>query len=300
MVPQYIPKTDFEKPKRFEGQTILFPTERSYPKLWIKKILVSGGEDKKQNPNYFYAKGEVHDISSDQRVTGQPLTVVLNAMKGGRTSLAFNALFDRRKDEPLENYKVNVAGIVIGDLEFGRSDFLPAKITQSIANVDLGVNVLGGAFDSNLKMNFGNIALVFDRAPKNDVKRIARDVPQGVKGFNVGLRLWNAKGPFEVAFTTDLDNLIVARTKKVIGDEIARLQNEFRAKVNQRITEKSQEFEQLFNPKNEEALARLKTYESAVNEKIAFVESKKKELEARIEQEKKKQAEGQRRSWKMR
>ncbi|MBF8247550.1 MAG: hypothetical protein HW374_350, partial [Bacteroidetes bacterium] len=83
-------KTEKEEPRRrFEGQVIHFPVERAYPKLWIKKVLVSGGTDKAQDPEYFYLKGEVRDISNNQRMTGQPLTAELSGTKGGSTSLGF-------------------------------------------------------------------------------------------------------------------------------------------------------------------------------------------------------------------
>ncbi len=111
-------------------------------------------------------------------------------------------------------------------------------------------------------------------------------------GSIVGLRLWNTKGSFDIALSADLDALLAARTKKVIGDEIARLQNELRSKINQRIAEKRQEVERLFDQKKDDALARLRQYENLLNGKIAFVEGKKKEVEARIEEEKKKQTEG--------
>jgi uncharacterized protein (TIGR03545 family) len=291
-VPRYLPKPDYETPERFKGQNIQFPTEHSFPKLWVKKVLVSGGEDKNQDPNYFYAKGEVHDISSNQQLTGQPLTVALSGTKAGTTTLSLQALFDRRRDEPLDNYKMKLAGLAVGDFDLGRSDFLPSKITQSVAGADAVVNMPGHIFDGNLGVNFRGLTLHFDRPPANDVERIVRDVLQGVQGFNVDLRLWNAKGSMDMAFSTDLDDLIAARTKKVIGDEIARIQNEIRGKVNQKIAEKRQEFEKLYNQKREEVLAQLRSYENFVNEKVAFVEGKKKELDARVEQEKKKQAEG--------
>lgn len=290
-VPRYVPKPDYEAPERFKGQDIQFPTDRSFPKLWVKKILVSGGEDKNQDPNYFYAKGEVHDISSNQQLAGQPLTVALNGTKGGTTSLSLQVTFDRRRDEPLDNYKLKLAGLAVGDFELGRSDFLPAKITQSVASADAVVNMPGRIFDGNLGLNFSGLTLHFDRPPANDVERIARDVLEGVRGFNVDLRLWNAKGAMDMAFTTDLDALIAARTKKVIGDEIARIQNDIRGKVNQKIAEKRQEFDKLYNQKREEVLSQLRSYENLVNEKVAFVEGRKKELEAKVEQEKKKQAE---------
>lgn len=291
-VPQYIPKPEYEKPPRFEGQDIHFPTERNYPKFWIKKILMSGGEDKARRENSFYAQGEAHDISSDQRVTGKPLTIELKVMKSQGRLFSLSMLFDRRQAEPLDRYRATAAGIPLGDVELGRSDFLPSKISQSRFSVEVVVNVPGQMFDANVGMTFDDVTLVFDRAPKNDVERIAREVLAGVQGFDLGVRLWNTKGEMDVAFTTNLDDQIAARTRKVIGDEIARLQNELRAKINQRIAEKRQEFERIFNQKKEEVLAQVKQYENFVNEKLALVENAKKELEVRIEQEKKKQAEG--------
>jgi hypothetical protein len=79
-----------------------------------------------------------------------------------------------------------------------------------------------------------------------------------------------------------------ARTKKVIGDELARLQNDIRARVNQVIAEKRLEFEKIFNQKKEEALSQLRSYESLVNQNLALIDGKKKELDSRIEQAKKK------------
>ena len=46
-----------EKPPRMKGQNIHFPVDRHYPKFWIKNIAVSGGEDKAQNADFFYATG---------------------------------------------------------------------------------------------------------------------------------------------------------------------------------------------------------------------------------------------------
>ncbi|MEK6566990.1 MAG: hypothetical protein AABZ41_09830, partial [Bacteroidota bacterium] len=72
----------------------------------------------------------------------------------------------------------------------------------------------------------------------------------------------------------------------------ARIQDEIRAKVNARIAEKRKEFETLFNQKKEDVTSRLKGHEGQVNEKLAMVEGKKKEVENKIDEETKKQTEG--------
>ncbi|MBI3005346.1 MAG: TIGR03545 family protein [Ignavibacteriales bacterium] len=292
-IPSGLGNPEKEEPnRRLEGQNIHFPVERSYPKLWIKKILVSGGTDKAQNPEYFYLKGEVLDISNNQRITGQPLTALLSGTKGGTTSLSFAGRFDRRTDLPVDDYQVKLAGLNVGEMKIGRSDFLPSKITRAVAGADVVVKVPGNRFESTSGIAFENLTMVFDSAPKNTVERIVKDVLSAIRGFNVRLRLWNSGGKFDMAFATDLDDQISSRTRKVIGDEVARMQNEIRSKVNEKIAGKRKEFETLFNQKKEEVTGKLKAYESQVNEKVAMVEGKKKEVEKKIDEETKKQAEG--------
>lgn len=285
----YTPAPEYEKPKRFEGQDIHFPVERGYPKLWIKNIRISGGTDSKQDTAYLYASGEVKNITDNQRLTGQPLTVALSARKGESLTARIDAAFDRRHEPPVDDYAVAVTGIPIGAFSLGRTNFLPATITQSTATLNLGVHIPGNQFDSNLKMIFAGMVLQFERPAGNDVERITRQVLEGIRGFTTDLRLWNTGGTFDLAFTTDLDDQLAAHTKRVMGEELARIQNEIRSKVDRKIAEKREELERMFRQRKEEALRRLASYERLLGEKLALVETKKKELEARVEEEKKKQ-----------
>lgn len=287
-IPKYMPKPDFEKPARLKGQDIRFPVERSYPKWWIKKIAITGGEDKAQDPEYFYAKGDVQNVTNEQRLTGFPLTVALAASKAGGSSFTIDASFDRRPEIPIDTYKVTASNIPAGDIAFGQADFVPSRVTKAMINASAEASIPGDRFDTNVKLAFRGFALAFDRAAQNDIERITRDVLASITGFTVGLRMWNTGGPLDVALSTDLDDQLAARTKKVIGDELARLQNDIRAKVDQRIAEKRAEFERIFNQKKEDALSQLRSYESLVNQNLAFLDGKKKELDARIEQAKKK------------
>jgi uncharacterized protein (TIGR03545 family) len=282
-------KPPMETPKRLKGQNIHFAVEHSYPKFWIKKILISGGTDKTQDPKYFYAKGEVLNISDNQRITGVPLTVDLMASKGGTTTLSLDASFDRRREPGVDTYKAQLTGLEVNKMSFGRSDFLPSKISNAVADASIHVVVPGNHFDSNAKIVFKNMDLSFDRDPSGMVERIVRDVLVSVKGFSVDLRMWRNEDKFDVAFATDLDDQLASRTKQVIGDEVSKIQNDLRNKLNAKIAEKRQEVEKLFAEKKEMVTSRLKDYESQLNDKLTMVESKKKEIEDRIDQEKKKQ-----------
>jgi uncharacterized protein (TIGR03545 family) len=287
-IPKYTPKPDYEKPTRLKGQDVPFPVERSYPKWWIRKIAISGGEDKVQNPEYFYAKGEVQNVSNDQRLTGLPLTVALAASKAGGSGFTIDASFDRRPEMPIDTYNVTASHIPAGDIAFGQADFVPSRVSKAMINVSAKASIPGDRFDVNVKLAFRDFSLAFDRAAQNDIERITSDVLASITGFDVRFRMWNTDGPLDVALSTDLDDQLAARTKKVIGDELQRLQNDIRVKVNQRIAEKRAEFERFFNQKREEALSQFRSFESLVNQNFASLDGKKKELNARIEQAKKK------------
>jgi uncharacterized protein (TIGR03545 family) len=287
-IPKYVAKPEDQKPPRFKGQDISFPVERAYPKWWIKKIAISGGEDKNQNPEYFYATGEVRNVAANQRLTGFPLTVDLTGTRAGGSSFTVDASFDRRPEVPIDKYKVTASNLIAGDITFGQADFVPSRITNGMINASAEATVPGNQFDANVKLAFRNLAFVFDRTPQNDVERIARDVLASINAFNVGVRMWNTGGPLNVALNTDLDDQLAARTRKVIGDELTRLQNDIRAKVDQRIAEKRAELDKLFNQKKEEALSQLRSYETLLNQNLSLLDSKKKDIQARIVQAKKK------------
>jgi uncharacterized protein (TIGR03545 family) len=288
-IPKSSEKPAMETPARLKGQNIHFPVERSYPKLWIKKVLISGGTDKAQDPQYFYAKGEVLNITNDQRITGYPLTVDLSATRGETTSLTLSASFDRRKDLAVDNYKAFLKGLQIKQMSLGRSDFLPSKVTDAVADASIVITVPGNRFDSNTKIIFKNLKLVFDREPNGMVERIVRDVLASIKGFNVDLHMWKNENKFDVAFATDLDDQLASQMKKAIGDELEKIQNDLRNKFNAKIAEKRAEVEKLLNEKRSMVMNKVNEYETMVNEKLALVEAKKVEIENRIEQEKKKQ-----------
>jgi uncharacterized protein (TIGR03545 family) len=279
-----------ETPKRLKGQNIQFPIEWAYPKFWIKKILISGGTDKANDPQYFYAKGQVLNVSNDQRITGMPLTVDLMATKGGTTTLfSLNASLDRRKELAVDNYKAQLSGLAVKEMSLGRSDFLPSKVTNAVADASISVVVPGNHFDSNTKIIFNNMNIAFDRDPNGLVERIVRDVLAPIKGFNVNLRMWSNEDKFDVAFETDLDDQLASRTKQVIGAEVAKIQNDLQNKLNAKIAEKQQELEKLFAEKKDVVTNRLNDYQNQLNDKLAMVDAKKKEIDNRIDQEKKKQ-----------
>jgi uncharacterized protein (TIGR03545 family) len=286
-IQDYSSKQEIETPSRMKGQDIYFPTDRAYPKYWIKTIKVSGGTDKTQNAEFLYARGEVKNITSDQHVTRMPLTVDLKGSRGTTVHAALAALFDRRRSEPLDEYKAEITGVPLASFAIGRDDFLPATITGATLGTAVTLKIPGQSFDAKTKLDFRGISISYAAAPSNLGERLAREVLDGVNGFDVDLRLWNGPEGFKAALATNLDEQFAARVKTVIGAELKKLQAEIRGKVNTFVSDKRKEFEATYSAKRAQAEKILAEYQAAVTEKISLLEAKKQELEERLKKEKK-------------
>jgi hypothetical protein len=174
-------------------------------------------------------------------------------------------------------------------MELGRAGFLPSKITDAVAKAQIEVDIPGNKLNATTRVDFERLKVNFDRDARNLVERIVRDVLTSINAFFVNLRVWrNDRGAIDVAFATDLDDQISTRARGAVGDEVARIQAEIRAKVNAQIAAKRKEVEALYEQKKAEAMRRVNDIENQVKQRVAVVEQKKNELEQRVEQEKKK------------
>jgi hypothetical protein len=225
-------------------------------------------------------------------VTGVPLTVALEGQVNRARQMTLKASFDRTKEIPYDSYRATLAGVPLAAFQLGRSDFLNGTVTDARMDAAIQIQVPGNRLDAVTRLGIGGFRLKYAGEARGTVERLVREVLGGINAFDVQLRFWNTNGPFDVALKTDLDDRIAARVKEVIGAEVARLQNELRAKFDAKVSEKRREVEQFVAAKTAEVQRQLTAGQALVNEKLGILETKKKELNARLEQEKKKGVEG--------
>lgn len=285
-VAKYQGEPEIEKPARFKGQDIKFPVDRGYPKLWIKNILLTYGDDDKTIINTFKAKGQAKNITDNQKITGLPMTVDLEGYGNDNRKLSLKGLFDRRKTIPLDEYTASLAGVPVGSFKLGKSDFLPSNISNSVMATTLSIAIPGDNFDARIKFDLSNVKVNFESAPKNIAESIVQGVLKGINSFNVEFRLWNTGGSFDVALATDLDEKIAKQLSSVIGAEFQKLQDDLKAKLYAYVDKEKSKFEKQYGAKIIDVKNQLASYQAIINDKTGFIEGKKKELTDKLNQEK--------------
>lgn len=282
-IKKYQPEPEFEKPPRFQGQNIKFPSPKAYPKFWIKQIIIQGG---KNDGDLFIGKGTVKNISDNQSLTGLPISINVEGALTNQRSVKISGLIDRRKDVPLDEYAATLQGVPTAEIKLGKSDFLPTTIKNALMNSSIKLALTGNSFDSNIDIKFENVAMEFETQPKNIFESIVRQVLERVNSFGVNLRMWNTKGYIDMALATDLDNQIARRLQEVVGEELVKLQNQLKSKFDSFISQKRSEFEKFYSAKITEVKDQINYYQTLINDQLGFVEAKKKELTERLEKEK--------------
>jgi uncharacterized protein (TIGR03545 family) len=286
-IKNYRSKPQYETPPRMRGQNIHFPVEQAFPKFWIQKALVSGGTDSAGTGEEIHARGEIRNVSDDQTVTGVPLTVSLEGVEGGGRSFTLRAKFDRTKSTPFDEYAATLSGVPLSEFSLGSANFLNAKLKDARMASSINIIVPGNSFDATTKLTLSHYTLAFSGESSGVLERIIREVLQGINEFVVSLRLWNSGGKFDIAFVTDLDDKIAQRATSVMGAELAKIQNDLKAKFDSKIAEKRDEVTRLVEEKKKAVESQLAQYQSLVQEKLGIVDAKKKELTERLEKEKK-------------
>jgi len=101
-------KPDYTKHPRGKGLDYQFSKTKSYPPVWIKKVLINS--DNEQGT----VAGEINNITNNQRIVGKPTTLKINAdlVKEKLRDIVINGSFDHREvsrdivDMTIGNYPV--------------------------------------------------------------------------------------------------------------------------------------------------------------------------------------------------
>jgi uncharacterized protein (TIGR03545 family) len=261
------------------------------PKFWIKKVVVSGGTDTSAG-DLIRAKGEILNITSDQRVTRVPMTASLKGVEGGGRTFSLDASFDRTKDVPADRYAATLGNVPLSSFSLGNSGAVAGKITGATMNSALTVDVPGNAFDANTRITMSKFKVQFAEEPKGVLDGIIRDVLTGISTFDVSLRMWTRGSGVDVSLQTDLDDQIASKAQALVGAELAKAQNQLKAKFDALVGAKRAEVEKLVADKKAVIEKQINSVQSLVNDKKAMIDAKKQELTDRLDKEKQSKVEG--------
>jgi uncharacterized protein (TIGR03545 family) len=277
-----------EKPPRFAGQDIAFPRTLAYPKFLLRHALISGAT----NANLAEAlqlKGEIWGITSDPPIYGKPTIFDVQVFKEASNAYQVRAAFDHTSDVPKDTLNLRASDFRLGAVDLKNDKaYLPARLLANRGAVNATFALSGKNVSGRLEFDINKVDFQFDATAADAItETIRRSVFQPLEQLQITAAVEGPADALKLHIGSNLDNIFAARANELVRASFARAQQEIRLRLNQEAAKRRQQVEALLAEKQKLVMAELNKYQTLLDEQLAVVENKKKEIEKRIEEEKK-------------
>lgn len=126
-------------PRRM-GQNIPFPDDRGWPQFRIQDLVLNGTFF--QNIN---AEGVASNITTQQKLTGQPTSIELSAAQLRGASLRLGGLFNYLEAISLERFGLEAKRVSLDSVDF-QSELIPLKLIKGLADLSGSIQSQGSSF----------------------------------------------------------------------------------------------------------------------------------------------------------
>ena len=294
-LPARVDKPAKAKPSR-DGQDIVFPGRKTYPRFLIKKIAVSGKGTPGSALDGFYASGVITGIASEPPVYGLPLTAALFAQTPSQILFRLNGEFNHVTPEFQDTIELTLQGLPLPGLDLGGSEYLPSKILAGKAGIDATVKIIPERMQLKALFTAGQIKADFSGKPEPDdlIAEIVRKTLAGIDQVTIDCQLEQVNDGLEMKISSNLNRMISERLQATIGEKVTGFTRELRAEVDARLREAERSLDALKASYEEAIAAKLTEFQKMIDlekqkleAKKAELETKKKELEAELDAMKK-------------
>jgi uncharacterized protein (TIGR03545 family) len=277
-----------ENPPRLKGQDIAFPRTLAYPKFLLRHALISGAT----NANVAEAlqlKGEIWGITSDPPIYGKPTVFDVQVFKEEANAYQVRAAFDHTADIPRDTLNLRASNFRLGEVDLkNNKSYLPARLLANRGAINATFALSGKTVSGRLGLDINKVDFQFDANATDAITETIRSsVFRPMEQLQINAELQGPTNDLKLQIGSNLDNIFAARANELVQASFARAQQEIRQRIDQEAAKRRQQVEALYAEKQKLVMAELNKYQTLIDEQLAVVENKKKEIEKRIEDEKK-------------
>ncbi|MFQ5822623.1 MAG: TIGR03545 family protein [bacterium] len=279
-----------EKPPRFKGQNIRFPLKNQPPDFLMEHILISGSTNQEDTSKVLYVSGEVNGITSQPPIYGQPLTFKLNAQLPQSKAYEIIGVFDHTKNIPEERFQIKASGIHIGRVALPERPYLPSRIIANRGDISTDFNFMSDQLEFRLHLTARPVSFSFPHhLTKDDViSKVTRGVFDSIDILRIGANIRGQINDLKLKISSNIDDILAKRINAVVGESIRLAQAEIRRRLKTLVEPKRMEALAFTNNRQKQISSEFDKIEKVINDKMAILDKKKKEIEVKVEKEKKK------------
>lgn len=283
-----VAETEVQPHPRANGTTYEFGRLNAYPMFWIKRVGISSQAG--ITPDAGDVKGEILNISSNQKVTGLPTTIQLNAdfPSMGLKGFASKINLDNTGKQFELNYSVSVQSYTLGEKELVQSKDLGIRYTKANLQSSIEGQLLGFKdFEMNIKNQITNAQFVVSSENKT-VFQIVDEVFKNLPFIHLNADLKGQLPSLDIDIDSNVGSELQNGFNKQIAAQIELTKKAIQQKIDQEIGQQKKQIDTQITEFK-------KKYEADIKKLQDQVEQQKKATQDKIDSSKK-QAESQAKS----
>jgi uncharacterized protein (TIGR03545 family) len=215
------------KPRRGEGINVPFREDPPAPEFLIREAKVSG-EIKGMD-----VAGTVVDITSEQEITGAPITYGFSGEEGGKErSLSLRGKLDRLGPVSRDTLLLSMKGVGIRNAVLSESEEIPLRLEKGTADVDLDVLIRGGELEAKLRGGLRSAVFSLDGGDGADrLRKALGRALKDIRTINFTAKVTGTIEDYTLSISSDLDRVLKDAVGAQVRKEAAAWEEKLRAKV---------------------------------------------------------------------
>jgi uncharacterized protein (TIGR03545 family) len=275
---------------RGTGQNFVFGRPNSYPPFWLRQSVVSSTATDDFSANL---EGRLEHITSSPKMVGKPMTIALKGdfPKKRLNDLVVQAVLDHTQDVPRESFELSVGGFTIAEKALSVGDTFKLGLSQARVGMKLTGHFEGFLMDIQLKNGFRETGFMVEAQPPV-VQDSLRSVLGNIHEIDLSARAHGTWQDVEWEFSSNLAEAIKRGLEALLFEKLQLAQQKIQRFVEEQIAEKRKLLEDKVNGYKGELLGKVTLFkgeaqaaEKLVQDKVAMLEGKKRELEDRVRKE---------------
>lgn len=224
-----------KKPERGKGVDIRFKEHRPLPEFLIKK---SGVTLKVDEVGSF--KGEARNITGQQPVWGQPLTIKLEGDKLETVirTAALDMQFNRvRPSDPKDTIALSASGLMLKGLPLSKHEKWPILLKRAEVSARIQMDFFKDHVNGLISAGMAPIEIVtgFDDVSKNPVKRAVAATLAEVKTVAVDAEVRGNPENYDLFIKSNLDEILQKALDRIVKETVAEFEKRLKAEIMKRV-----------------------------------------------------------------
>jgi len=287
---QFLASGKVENPPRLKGQDIRYPLENARPDFLMEHVLISAATNQQDTSLVMSVSGEVNGITSDPRLYGSPLTLELQVNLPKSKGYGITGRFDHTKDVAEDRIEVKASGVRFGEIALPERPYLPVKVDANRGNLSAELNLIGDEFVFDINLTASSVKFLFAEETENGdvISKATRSVFDSIDKLKISAGISGRIDNPRLSIRSNIDDILAQRVQALIGESARAARTEIRYRIASMTGPKKQELSAFINKNQKEITGELDQIQQAVDEKLAVIDEKRREIEQKIEREKKK------------